>query len=171
MPAGEEQKHHISLKVDPKKFSSKGFLKKLFKPDTSNIASWVVYNINSASKTEEPSFVKANPFGLKNMSGNVAEFCSDFYSADFYKADSTRINPAGPERAPEHVIRGGSFKSDAKDVRSAARDFTKTKAWLVTDPQMPKSIWWYSDCIDVGFRVVCEIDTRISELIPLERNR
>jgi sulfatase modifying factor 1 len=103
--------------------------------------------------------VKPNPFGLKNMSGNVAEFCSDFYSADFYQADSADINPQGPAKGPEHVIRGGSFKSDAKDVRSAARDFTKTRAWLVTDPQMPKSIWWYSDCIDVGFRVVCEIDS------------
>jgi formylglycine-generating enzyme required for sulfatase activity len=95
------------------------------------------------------------------MSGNVSEFCSDFYSADFYKADSTRINPYGPAKGQEHVIRGGSFRSDAKDVRSAARDYTKTKAWLVTDPQMPKSIWWYSDCIDVGFRVVCEVDTAI----------
>ncbi|HOB84200.1 MAG TPA: SUMF1/EgtB/PvdO family nonheme iron enzyme [Bacteroidales bacterium] len=144
---------------DPKKYTSEGFLKRLIKPDTSNIASRVVYSVNSASKTEEPSFVLPNPFGLKNMSGNVAEFCLDFYSPDFYIADSTRVDPRGPLKGQEHVIRGGSFKSDAKDVRSAARDFTKTKAWLVTDPQMPKSIWWYSDCIDVGFRVVCEIDT------------
>jgi len=144
---------------DPRKLSSEGFLKKLIKPDTAIIASYVVYNRNSAAKTEEPIFVKSNPFGLNNMSGNVAEFCSDLYSADFYAADSTGLNPKGPDRASEHVIRGGSFKSDAKDLRSAARDFTKTKAWLVTDPQMPKSIWWYSDCIDVGFRVVCEADT------------
>jgi hypothetical protein len=59
------------------------------------------------------------------------------------------------------VIRGGSFKSDARDVRSASRDFTKSKAWLVTDPQMPKSVWWYSDCIDIGFRVVCEVDETV----------
>ena len=149
---------------DPKKLTSEGFLKKLLKPDTANIASRVVYAVNSASKTEEPSFVKPNPFGLKNMSGNVAEFCLDFYSPDFYTADSTRTDPRGPLKGPEHVIRGGSFKSDAKDVRSAARDFTKTKAWLVTDPQMPKSIWWYSDCIDVGFRVVCETDTSAGEI-------
>jgi formylglycine-generating enzyme required for sulfatase activity len=148
---------------DPKKLSSAGFLKKLFRPDTTNIASRVVYNLNSASKTEEPSFVKSNPFGLKNMSGNVYEFCSDLYSAEFYKTDSTFINPEGPAKGQEHVIRGGSFRSDAKDVRSAARDFTKTKAWLVTDPQMPKSIWWYSDCIDVGFRVVCEPDTSLAK--------
>jgi formylglycine-generating enzyme required for sulfatase activity len=143
----------------PKKMSSAGFLKKVFRPDTTVISSRVVYNLNSPSRTEEPSLVKPNPFGLKNMAGNVAEFCSDFYSTDFYRADSTGINPVGPLKGPEHVIRGGSFKSDAKDVRSAARDFTKTKAWLVTDPQMPKSIWWYSDCIDVGFRVLCEIDS------------
>jgi len=144
---------------NPKKLTSEGFLKKILKPDTSNIASRVVYNLNSAAKTEEPSFVKENPFGLKNMPGNVAEFCSDFYSADYFKTDSIRINPKGPAKGQEHVIRGGSFKSDARDLRSAARDFTKTKAWLVTDPQMPKSIWWYSDCIDVGFRVVCESDS------------
>jgi len=96
---------------------------------------------------------------LKNMAGNVAEFCSDYYSPDAYKSNSESINPKGPKSGQEHVIRGGSFKSDAKDVRSAARDFTKTKAWLVTDPQMPKSVWWYSDCIDIGFRVVCEADS------------
>lgn len=148
---------------DPKKLSSQGFMKKIFRPDTSVIASMVVYNLNSAARTEEPSFVKSNPFGLKNMAGNVAEFCSDYYAADSYVTDSTGINPKGPGRGTEHVIRGGSFKSDAKDLRSAARDFTKTKAWLVTDPQMPKSIWWYSDCIDVGFRVVCEPDSIFGE--------
>jgi len=148
---------------NPKKLSSQGFLKKLLGPDTANIASWVIYNRNSESKTEEPSAVRGNPFGLKNLPGNVAEFCSDFYSAGYYKADSIRINPCGPESGQEHVIRGGSFKSDAKDVRSAARDFTKTRAWLVTDPQMPKSIWWYSDCIDVGFRVVCEADSSVGK--------
>ena len=145
---------------NPKDFSSSGFLKKIFGPDTSVIASRVVYNLNSASKTQEPALIKENPFGLKNMSGNVAEFCLDYYSPDTYKADSTVVvNPTGPARGQEHVIRGGSFKSDAKDVRSAARDFTKTKAWLVTDPQIPKSIWWYSDVVDVGFRVVCEANS------------
>lgn len=148
---------------DPKKLSSEGLLRKFIKPDTINIASRVVYAVNNGSKTEEPSYVKPNPFGLKNMSGNVAEFCLDYYSADFYKTDSLKVNPTGPEKGQEHVIRGGSFKSDAKDVRSAARDFTKTKAWLVTDPQIPKSIWWYSDCIDVGFRVVCEADTVVGQ--------
>jgi len=150
------------FKGSPKDFTSTGFLKKIFGPDTANIASSVVYTLNSSSKTKEPFSVKANPFGLKNMSGNVYEFCLDYYSADTYRADTVAaVNPRGPVKGSEHVIRGGSFKSDAKDTRSASRDFTKTKAWLVTDPQMPKSIWWYSDCIDVGFRVVLEADTTL----------
>ncbi|MEI6678301.1 MAG: SUMF1/EgtB/PvdO family nonheme iron enzyme [Mariniphaga sp.] len=145
---------------DPKKFTSKGIFKKIFGPDTTNIASHIVYMVNSLSRTKDPSSVKENPFGLKNMTGNVAEFCSDYYAPDAYKTGGAEvINPKGPESGQEHVIRGGSFKSDAKDVRSAARDFTKTQAWLSTDPQMPKSVWWYSDCIDNGFRVVCEADS------------
>jgi formylglycine-generating enzyme required for sulfatase activity len=146
---------------NPKKLTSLGLFKKIFDTDTTNIASKVIYSINSEAKTAEPHAVKANPFGLKNLPGNVAEFCYDFYSEDFYKADTSWVNPVGPVKGPEHVIRGGSFKSDAVDVRSAARDFTKSKAWLVTDPQMPKSIWWYSDVVDVGFRVVCEADTSV----------
>ena len=149
---------------DPKKFTSEGFLRKIFRPDTAVISSRVVYNMNSDGKTKEPGGMIPNPFGLKNMSGNVAEFCSDYYSPTAYLNDSTdMVNPQGPVRGSEHVIRGGSFKSDARDVRSAARDYTKTKAWLVTDPQMPKSIWWYSDCIDVGFRVVCEVDSSLGK--------
>ncbi|MGZ5190792.1 MAG: hypothetical protein ACXWCZ_07200 [Flavisolibacter sp.] len=51
-----------------------------------------------------------------------------------------------------------TFMNPAGLLRSAARDYTRTAAWLRTDPQIPKSIWWYSDCFNVGFRVVCEFD-------------
>jgi formylglycine-generating enzyme required for sulfatase activity len=91
---------------EPKKYSSDGFLRKFLKADTATIASSAVYERNSSSRTQEPDFVKENPFGLINMSGNVAEFCRDFYSPDTYKADSTEvINPSGPARCQEHVIR------------------------------------------------------------------
>jgi len=147
---------------NPKDYTSEGFFKKIFGTDTTTISAYVAYKANSLSQTAEPVSIKANAFGLKNMLGNVYEFCSDYYSPTAYAAyEKGAVNPKGPKKGQEHVIRGGSFKSDARDVRSAARDFTKTRAWLITDPQMPKSIWWYSDCVDIGFRVVCEVDENI----------
>lgn len=147
---------------NPRKFTSEGFFRKILGTDTATIQSYVVYKENSLSQTLEPGSVRENPFGLKNMLGNVSEFCSDYYSPKAYSAyKKLVVNPKGPKKGQEHVIRGGSFKSDAKDVRCAARDFTKTRAWLVTDPQMPKSVWWYSDCSDIGFRVMCEVDENI----------
>jgi formylglycine-generating enzyme len=145
---------------NPKKFGREGIFRKIFGPDTSVINSYVVYQENSPERTQEPSFVKPNPFGLKNMLGNVAEFCSDFYDPLAYKKYPAGIikNPMGPRAGAEYVVRGGSFFSSAADLRVAARDFTKTNDWLATDPQIPKSIWWYSDCKHVGFRVVCEFD-------------
>ncbi|VAX20994.1 FIG00896786: hypothetical protein, partial [hydrothermal vent metagenome] len=122
---------------------------------------YVIYEQNSRNKTGLPEQVKENPFGLKNMLGNVWEFCSDLYSDKIYEVYSKKpvvLDPSGPSSGNEHVIKGGSFKSDASDVRIAIRKPTQHDAWLLTDPQIPKSIWWYSDCNDVGFRVVCEVN-------------
>ncbi|HJZ41737.1 MAG TPA: SUMF1/EgtB/PvdO family nonheme iron enzyme [Bacteroidales bacterium] len=146
----------------PDRFDKKGIRAKLSKNDTAFINTYVVYHENSPGKTQEPAFVDANPFGLKNMGGNVAEFCSDWYQPDAYQQYPSGIlnNPAGPASGVERVIRGGSFRDPAGKIRSAARDYTRTVSWLRTDPQMPKSIWWYSDCFHVGFRVVCEFDEK-----------
>ncbi len=148
---------------DPKKFSGSGLKSKLFGADTTSINSYVVYLANANGKTQEPAFVKPNAFGLKNTLGNVMEYCSDWYAEDAYsKTGNTVTDPKGPSEGQEHVIRGGNYNSDAKDLRSATRDYTKTTDWLKTDPQQPKSIWWYSDIKGIGFRVVCEPDSTIA---------
>jgi formylglycine-generating enzyme required for sulfatase activity len=151
---------------DPEKFEKTGLRAKLSKNDTAVINTYIIYRGNSPSKTQTPDKVKPNPFGLKNMTGNVAEFCSDWYQPDAYSqyTDEVIKDPAGPESGEEHVIRGGSFMDMAGSVRSAARDYTRTEAWLKTDPQIPKSIWWYSDCFNVGFRVVCDFDEKTGKL-------
>ena len=144
---------------NPKKFSSQGFWNRMFGPDTAVINSFVIYELNSDSKTQEPARVRENPFGLKNMLGNVLEYCSDWYSPRAYSQTGLSVtNPQGPEEGTERVVRGGYFASDAADVRVAARFATQTEEWLKTDPQMPKSIWWYTDMTGIGFRVVCEVD-------------
>ena len=145
---------------NPQDFAQDRFWNKIFGSDTTFMYSHVNYIANSQGKTVIPAKMKTNPFGLINTLGNVKEFCSDWYDADTYRpatAIEERYNPTGPQEGTVYVIRGGSFSSDAGDVRLANRDFTHPVAWLMTDPQIPKSLWWYSDCNDVGFRVVCEI--------------
>ena len=146
----------------PKKFSDQGFLRKFIKADTTGINSFVIYEKNSNNKTVEPIHVGHNPFGLKNMSGNVLEYCSDWYAPDAYAMTPSEVtDPKGPESGTEHVVRGGNYASPAENVRSAIRGATQHDLWLKTDPQMPKSIWWYSDIKSIGFRVVCEPETAI----------
>ncbi len=143
---------------DPKRYVKKGIRNKLFGVDTAGINTYITYMENSRARPAGPDRVAGNPYGLVNMLGNVAELCSDWYAEDAYAQypSGTQISPAGPASGKERVIRGGSYRDDAAHVRSASRDYTKTEAWMNTDPQIPKSVWWYSDCFHVGFRVVCE---------------
>ena len=148
----------------PKDYTNGGFWNEMFGADTTRINSYVIYANNSKNRSQEPGKVLANPFGLKNMLGNVMEYCSDWYAEDAYKnlADGAK-DPKGPESGTEYVVRGGTYASDAADLRCAARDYTRHDDWLRTDPQNPKSIWWYSDIRGIGFRVVCEVPEGIND--------
>lgn len=144
-----------------KDFAEKGFIGGLFGKESDVINKYVVYEKNSKGKTQKPDDIEPNQFGLKNMLGNVAEYCADWYSPEAYSQLSDgAVDPKGPASGEERVIRGGSFKSGIAGVRSASRNATQTAAWLKTDPQMPKSKWWLSDCNYVGFRIVCEFDEK-----------
>ena len=145
---------------DPAYFAKPKYKNKLAATDTSGIVAYVNYQLNSMGRTIPTELLKENPFGLVNMLGNVSEFCQDWYEPGTYSGYPAGIleNPTGPFSGTEHVVRGGSFRSETGDVRCASRGRTWNDAWLKTDPQIPKSIWWYSDCIYVGFRVVCEYE-------------
>ncbi len=127
--------------------------------DEALLDEYTIYRANSRLKTYPADARKPNPWGIYNMYGNVREFCLDYYAPDVlasYSEGSPVVDPRGPQAGTEHVVRGGSFKSEVQDIRAGARDHTQHAAWLKTDPQTPKSVWWYSDCNDVGFRVVRE---------------
>lgn len=140
----------------PKDFSDQGFMKNIFKPKTDGISSYVIYAKNSENRTQTPAEVSPNPYGLKNMLGNVMEYTSDKYDPKAYANRTGATKDPKVTEGEEWVIRGGMYSSDAADVRSARRSHTQHDAWLKTDPQQPKSIWWYSDIKGIGFRVVCE---------------
>jgi formylglycine-generating enzyme required for sulfatase activity/nitrate/TMAO reductase-like tetraheme cytochrome c subunit len=142
---------------NPSKFSNEGFWRKFSDAATEPIGEYAVYVNNSKNRTQTPDAVNANPFGLKNMLGNVMEYCADRYDPKAYSRLGDCENPIVTE-GDEYVVRGGNYASDASELRCAARDYSRHEAWLKTDPQQPKSIWWYSDIKGIGFRIVCEID-------------
>jgi len=61
-----------------------------------------------------------SPFGIYDMAGNVWEWVSDWYDSDYYK-NSPSQNPAGPSMGGFKVIRGGSWTSSPRNLRSADR--------------------------------------------------
>jgi formylglycine-generating enzyme len=61
-----------------------------------------------------------NGFGLFNIGDNVHEWCSDWFSADYY-ATSPALNPSGPESGTRRVSRGGSWRHQIKASRAAHR--------------------------------------------------
>ncbi|MCI0682967.1 MAG: SUMF1/EgtB/PvdO family nonheme iron enzyme [Gemmataceae bacterium] len=97
---------------------------------------------NAEDKTHPVGGLKANPWGLFDMCGNVHEFCSDWFEPtdNYYQHDSPRDDPLGPAHGTQRLVRGGSFLSGAESNRSAA----------VIPVQVPNNL-------QSGFRVVCEM--------------
>lgn len=73
-----------------------------------------------ADATAEVGKYPANQFGLYDMSGNVWEWCQDWYEKNAYSFHSRR-NPSGPSSGSERVDRGGSWDYEARYCRSASR--------------------------------------------------
>jgi formylglycine-generating enzyme required for sulfatase activity len=75
---------------------------------------------NAGKKTHPVGLKKANPWGLLDMHGNVAEWCQDVFEKNYYQS-SPEKNPHGPAEGKEYVLRGGSWKSPAEALRSSFR--------------------------------------------------
>jgi formylglycine-generating enzyme required for sulfatase activity len=78
-------------------------------------AKGVLLNRTTPVGSHEP-----NGFGLYDMHGNVAEWCSDWWDKDYY-ISSPAQDPTGPSGGTLRVLRGGSWMNDGKDCRAADR--------------------------------------------------
>ncbi len=86
-------------------------------------ANFLGSNIDGYDKTAPVAEFEAgvSPWGIMNLAGNAAEWCMDWYDPEYY-SDSPDEDPTGPESGTMRVIRGGSYRSEARDIRCAARD-------------------------------------------------
>ncbi len=131
--------------------------KHFFGDDDSKIGEYGWYEQNSDFKYQKVGKKKPNPWGLYDMYGNVVEWVLDQYDAGWYKANAGKgvlVDPWNKATKPyPHAVRGGSWDDQAVMLRSAARRGSD-RSWKMQDPQLPKSVWFFSDAQFVGFRVV-----------------
>jgi formylglycine-generating enzyme required for sulfatase activity len=91
-----------------------------FGEDPKELPKYGWFRENSKRKTHPVKQLQPNGWGLYDMHGNVWEWCSDWYG-DY--AASAQSDPTGPTKGTSRVLRGGSWFSPARDLRSACREW------------------------------------------------
>lgn len=124
-------------------------------PDLKNLAAIGYFKDNSQGKFHKTGELKPNAWGLYDMLGNVSEWTLDQYDpAAYQKLASGAKDPVVPPATKyPKVVKGGSYMDESVELRCANR-IASDASWNVRDPQIPKSKWWLTDGMFVGFRIV-----------------
>ncbi len=85
-----------------------------------SLGNYVWYGDNAKKTTHNVGSKEPNKFGLYDITGNVCEWCSDWFSQDYY-SNSPSGNPQGPASGSDRVYRGGSWYDNAYYCRVALR--------------------------------------------------
>jgi formylglycine-generating enzyme required for sulfatase activity len=136
-----------------------------FGDDPEQIGDYAWYFDNAEDAYHEVGKKKPNPWGLHDMHGNVSEWVLDQYVPDYYQqfAGKVTLNPwIVTTKLYPMAVRGGSWDDDPEALRSAARRGS-TKDWKQQDPQLPQSIWYFTDALFLGFRVVRPLEVPSDE--------
>jgi formylglycine-generating enzyme required for sulfatase activity len=126
-----------------------------FGNDVKLLGQYAWFKGNSKEKYQKVGTKKPNNWGLYDMLGNVAEWTIDQYdSAYLNKLTDGQLDPLQPpsSRYPRS-IRGGSYLDEANALWVSRRNFS-LPSWNKRDPQIPKSRWWLTDGMFVGFRII-----------------
>ena len=103
---------------------------------SNSVGEVAVYSDNKVNAHSNVKSKKPNELGIYDMSGNVLEWCSDWYSS---YSSSVQTNPQGPSSGSNRVLRGGSWYNSSSYCRVADRHYDNPSGR-------------YTNC---GFRVVC----------------
>lgn len=126
-----------------------------FGDDPEQLGDYAWFEANSDGRYQPVGRKKPNPWGLFDMHGNVAEWVLDQYVPGTYaERKQLATDPLViPLMEYPRAVRGGGWDDPAEMLRSAVREGSSLE-WKQQDPQIPQSIWYFTDALGVGFRVV-----------------
>jgi formylglycine-generating enzyme required for sulfatase activity len=123
-----------------------------FGEDAAKLSDYAWSDQNADGKYQKVGQKKPNAFGLHDMHGNVMEWTLDQYQPNYNGLPND--NPWNlATKAYPHSVRGGSWNDPADQLRCGARVASEA-AWKMQDPNLPRSIWYHTEGLWLGFRLV-----------------
>ncbi len=113
------------------------------------------YNLNSKGQPSKVGSRNPNELGIYDMSGNIWEWCQDWYSPNYYLT-STRDNPQGTKSGRSPTLRGGSWHDSANELRISKRSYNPLPSYKY---------------FNIGFRCVQDLLSFPDEEPELTKNK